>query len=584
MLIVMDRTATGEDVERVVAAAERLGLKAHPIPGAQRTAIGITGNKGTIGPGGLREPPGRPRGHPRLAPLQARLARVPPRGHDRLDRRRAGRRDRGSSSWRARAPSRASSRRSRSRRPSRSLGAHLLRGGAYKPRTSPYSFQGLGEEGLKILAEAREATGLPVVTEVLDTSTVDLVARYADCLQIGARNMQNFELLKLAGRSGKPVLLKRGMSATLEEFLLAAEYVLAEGNPNVVLCERGVRTFNDFTRNTLDLAVVPAVERLSHLPILVDPSHGTGRRDKVLPMSLRVRGRRRRRRRDRGPPPAGRGALGRPAGPHAGALRRPHGEAAARRGRRREDAVSARAVLRPRGRPAAGTAARVGAPGTSFGEVVFNTGMAGYQETLTDPSYRGQIVVMTASHIGNYGLNDEDVESDRIQVAGFAARHFPDRFSNARGQGDRRRGAREGGRPGDRRARHARARHAPPERGRDARRDLVGGRLGRGRRGAPREDQGAARDGGRGPRADRVDDEGVRLPDAAGRRRQGAHRGDRLRHQDEHPPDARGPRPQADGLPGDDDVRRRSSRRGSTASSSRTGRATPTRFRGRSRT
>jgi 3-deoxy-7-phosphoheptulonate synthase len=166
------------------------------------------------------------------------------------------------------------------------LGAHLLRGGAYKPRTSPYSFQGLGEEGLKILAAAREATGLPVVTEVLDTSTVDLVARYADCLQIGARNMQNFELLKLAGRSGKPVLLKRGMSATLEEFLLAAEYVLAEGNPNVVLCERGVRTFNDFTRNTLDLAVVPAVERLSHLPILVDPSHGTGRRDKVLPMSL----------------------------------------------------------------------------------------------------------------------------------------------------------------------------------------------------------------------------------------------------------------------------------------------------------
>ncbi|HSO33026.1 MAG TPA: 3-deoxy-7-phosphoheptulonate synthase, partial [Labilithrix sp.] len=144
----------------------------------------------------------------------------------------------------------------------------------------------LGEEGLKILAAAREATGLPVVTEVLDTSTVDLVARYADCLQIGARNMQNFELLKLAGRSGKPVLLKRGMSATLEEFLLAAEYVLAEGNPNVVLCERGVRTFNDFTRNTLDLAVVPAVERLSHLPILVDPSHGTGRRDKVLPMSL----------------------------------------------------------------------------------------------------------------------------------------------------------------------------------------------------------------------------------------------------------------------------------------------------------
>src|SRR6185369_1272631 len=166
-----------------------------------------------------------------------------------------------------------------------SLGADLLRGGAFKPRTSPYSFQGLGEEGLKILADAREATGLPVVTEVLDTAHVELVARYADCLQVGARNMQNFELLKRVGQAGKPVLLKRGMAATLEEFLLAAEYLMAEGNPNVVLCERGMRTFTDFTRNTLDLSVVPAVERLSHLPIVVDPSHGTGRRDKVVPMS-----------------------------------------------------------------------------------------------------------------------------------------------------------------------------------------------------------------------------------------------------------------------------------------------------------
>jgi 3-deoxy-7-phosphoheptulonate synthase len=164
-------------------------------------------------------------------------------------------------------------------------GADLLRGGAYKPRTSPYAFQGLGEEGLKILASAREATGLPVVTEVLDTAHVEIVAHYADCLQIGARNMQNFELLKKAGKTGKPILLKRGMSATLEEFLLAAEYVLAEQNPNVILCERGIRTFTDFTRNTLDLSVVPAVERLSHLPIVVDPSHGTGRREKVLPMS-----------------------------------------------------------------------------------------------------------------------------------------------------------------------------------------------------------------------------------------------------------------------------------------------------------
>ena len=164
-------------------------------------------------------------------------------------------------------------------------GADLLRGGAYKPRTSPYAFQGLAEEGLKILPRPARQTGLPIVTEALDTETVDLVASYADCLQVGARNMQNFELLKKAGRTGKPVLLKRGMSATLEEFLLAAEYILSEGNPNVVLCERGIRTFSDFTRNTLDLSVVPAVERLSHLPIVVDPSHGTGRRDKVVPMS-----------------------------------------------------------------------------------------------------------------------------------------------------------------------------------------------------------------------------------------------------------------------------------------------------------
>jgi 3-deoxy-7-phosphoheptulonate synthase len=164
-------------------------------------------------------------------------------------------------------------------------GAHLLRGGAFKPRTSPYAFQGLGEEGLRILAEARRVTGLPVVTEALDSEGVDLVERYADAIQIGARNMQNFSLLKRAGRSRKPVVLKRGMSATLEEFLMSAEYILAEGNYQVILCERGVRTFSDFSRNTLDLAVVPAVKRVSHLPILVDPSHGTGRREQVAPLS-----------------------------------------------------------------------------------------------------------------------------------------------------------------------------------------------------------------------------------------------------------------------------------------------------------
>ena len=161
----------------------------------------------------------------------------------------------------------------------------MLRGGAFKPRTSPYAFQGLGEEGLKILAEAREATGLPIVTEAVDEASVGLVERYADAIQIGARNMQNYSLLKRAGQSSKPVVLKRGMSATLEELLMAAEYVLSEGNYQVILCERGVRTFSDFSRNTLDLSVVPAVKRMSHLPILVDPSHGTGRREKVVPLS-----------------------------------------------------------------------------------------------------------------------------------------------------------------------------------------------------------------------------------------------------------------------------------------------------------
>ena len=168
----------------------------------------------------------------------------------------------------------------------KAAGGQLLRGGAYKPRTSPYSFQGLGEEGLKLLAEAREATGLGIVTEAIDVETFELVEEYADCVQIGARNMQNFSLLRRAGRSRKPILLKRGMSSTLEEFLMAAEYVLSEGNYQVILCERGVRTFTDHTRNTLDLSVVPAVQGLSHLPIIVDPSHGTGKRDKVHPMAL----------------------------------------------------------------------------------------------------------------------------------------------------------------------------------------------------------------------------------------------------------------------------------------------------------
>src|ERR1700716_2287779 len=164
-------------------------------------------------------------------------------------------------------------------------GVRLFRGGAYKPRTSPYSFQGLGEPGLKILSKVRAKYGFGIITEAIDNESLDLVEEYADVIQIGARNMQNFSLLKRAGRAKKPVLLKRGMSAPLDEFLMAAEYILSEGNYNVMLCERGVRTFSDFSRNTLDLTIIPAIKKRSHLPILVDPSHGTGKRPKVLRLS-----------------------------------------------------------------------------------------------------------------------------------------------------------------------------------------------------------------------------------------------------------------------------------------------------------
>lgn len=284
MLIVMDRNARREDVESVVSAVERLGLSAHPIPGEQRTAIGVTGNRGAVDPAALENLPGVLEVIKVSAPYKL-VSRdfhpedsIVPIGGAPV----GGRKIvviAGPCAVESLEQTVAIAREVKRR------GGDMLRGGAFKPRTSPYSFQGFGEEGLRILAEARSETGLPVVTEVLDTLHVELVAKWADCLQIGARNMQNFELLKTAARAGKPILLKRGMSATLEEFLLAAEYVLSEGNPDVVLCERGVRTFSDFTRNTLDLAVIPAVERLSHLPIVVDPSHGTGRRSKVIPMS-----------------------------------------------------------------------------------------------------------------------------------------------------------------------------------------------------------------------------------------------------------------------------------------------------------
>jgi 3-deoxy-7-phosphoheptulonate synthase len=259
-------------------------LQAHAIPGAQRTAIGITGNRGTVESAAFENLPGVSEVIPVTAPYK-------------LVSREAKREDTvvsvggievgGKQVVVIAGPCAVESEKQALEigREVRAAGATLYRGGAFKPRTSPYSFQGLGEPGLKILKKVREETGLPIVTEVLDTDTAELVAEYADCLQIGARNMQNFALLKRVGRIRKPVLLKRGMSATIEEFLLSAEYLLAEGNYEVILCERGVRTFANHTRNTLDLSAIPYVKRISHLPILVDPSHGTGKRLKVLPMS-----------------------------------------------------------------------------------------------------------------------------------------------------------------------------------------------------------------------------------------------------------------------------------------------------------
>jgi 3-deoxy-7-phosphoheptulonate synthase len=284
MLIVMRQGASADQIRGVVSAVEARGFKAHPIPGAQRTAIGVTGNKGALDAPVFESLPGVleviPVTHAyKLVSREVKaedsvveIGGVPVGGRGLVI---------------VAGPCAVESREQTLTVAAalKDAGAHLLRGGAFKPRTSPYSFQGLGEEGLRILAEARELTGLPVVTEAVDVEGVDLVERYADAIQIGARNMQNFSLLKRVGRSHKPVVLKRGMSATLEEFLMSAEYILSEGNYKVVLCERGVRTFSDFSRNTLDLSVVPAVKSLSHLPILVDPSHGTGRREKVTPLS-----------------------------------------------------------------------------------------------------------------------------------------------------------------------------------------------------------------------------------------------------------------------------------------------------------
>ena len=280
----MRQDATADQVEGVVRAIEARGLRAHAIPGAERTAIGITGNQGPLEPAAFESLPGVLEAirvsHPyklvsREVKREDSVVRV------------GGVAVGGPALVVIGGPCAVESLEQTLTvaRGIKAAGGHLLRGGAFKPRTSPYSFQGLAEEGLKILAAAREETGLPIVTEAVDIESLELVERHADAIQIGARNMQNFSLLKRAGRARKPVLLKRGMSATLEEFLMSAEYIVSQGNYEVILCERGVRTFSDYSRNTLDLTVVPAVKQISHLPILVDPSHGTGKRDKVAPLS-----------------------------------------------------------------------------------------------------------------------------------------------------------------------------------------------------------------------------------------------------------------------------------------------------------
>ena len=286
MLIVMNHNATQTDIEAIAKAVQDMGFRAEPIPGSERTAIGVLGNHGYVDDTKILEMPGVQRVihvskpyklvsrdfHPEATVVDVAGVKVG-QGHRPVV---------------VGGPCAVESEEQivKTALFVKKCGGDMLRGGAYKPRTGPHTFQGLREEGLKLLAIAGKASGLPIVTEIMSPDNVGLVAEYADLLQVGARNMQNFDLLRELGRIRKPVLLKRGMSATVEEFLAAAEYILAEGNENVILCERGIRTFETATRNTLDLSVVPLIKELSHLPVMVDPSHATGKRSLVPPMTL----------------------------------------------------------------------------------------------------------------------------------------------------------------------------------------------------------------------------------------------------------------------------------------------------------
>ncbi|MDO9067885.1 MAG: 3-deoxy-7-phosphoheptulonate synthase [Deltaproteobacteria bacterium] len=285
MLIVMNHNASQADVDTVVKTVQDMGFRAEPIPGSERTAIGVLGNHGFVDDTNILDLPGVQRVihvskpyklvsrdfHPENSIVDVAGVKV----------------GQGCRPVIVGGPCAVESEAQivKTALFVKQCGADMLRGGAFKPRTGPHTFQGLREEGLRLLAIAGEASGLPIVTEVMSPDNVGLVAEYADLLQVGARNMQNFDLLRELGRIRKPVLLKRGMSATVEEFLAAAEYILAEGNDQVILCERGIRTYETATRNTLDLSIVPLIKEMSHLPIMVDPSHATGKRSLVSPMA-----------------------------------------------------------------------------------------------------------------------------------------------------------------------------------------------------------------------------------------------------------------------------------------------------------
>jgi len=285
MLVVMQHDASAKDVDRVVSIIQEMGYEARPMPGAQRTAVGLVGNDGRVDSSRLEALPGVAQVIHVTQPYK-QVSREW-RAENTIVEIAPGVTVGGDSVVVIGGPCSVESEEQilAAARAVKAAGGTALRGGAFKPRSSPYSFQGMGKKGLQLLARAGKETGLPIVTEAMDAEGADLVAEVADCIQIGARNMQNYSLLKTVGRLKKPVLLKRGMAATITDLLLSAEYILAEGNTNVILCERGVRSFDPAARNMLDLTAIPIVHRLSHLPIIADPSHGTGLRDKVIPMA-----------------------------------------------------------------------------------------------------------------------------------------------------------------------------------------------------------------------------------------------------------------------------------------------------------